>query len=415
MSTAATQVDACVTPGDRLLAVAEAIEVLCDAARPSAATENLALAEAPGRVLAEPLLAPIDVPGWDNSAMDGYALRASDGAGAANRLPVRQRIAAGQAGEPLEPGSAARIFTGAPLPAGADCVLMQEHCRADGDHIEFEGPLKSGMNVRRRGEDLSRGSEALATGTRLAAQHVGLAASLGIARLNVFRKLRVAVFSTGDELREPGEKLAAGQIYNSNRYMLLALAERCGCEAIDLGRVEDRLDATRAALRGAASKADLILTSGGVSVGEEDHVRAAVEAEGTIHLWRVAMKPGKPLAFGQVAGTDFIGLPGNPVSSFVTFAIFVRPYLRLRQGRTDAQGSCWREVAADFDWPHAGPRTEFARARLDCDGRARLYPQQGSGVLSSVVWADGLVEIPRGRAIRSGEPVRYANWSALLD
>ncbi len=383
-------------------------------------TETLPTSAALGRVLAAPVVSALDVPPADNSSMDGYALRFADLAAGAP-LVVSQRIPAGVVGAALQPGTAARIFTGAQIPPGADTVVMQEQCEAlagEPPQVRVGGPVESGQWVRRRGEDVQRGSTVLAAGQRLTPQALGLAASVGAATLQVLRRPRVALFSTGDELVMPGEPLPPGAIYNSNRFTLRALLEAGGCLVDDLGIVPDRLDATRAALRRAAEGNDLIITSGGVSVGEEDHLKPAVQAEGRLDLWQMAIKPGKPLAFGAVrrAGDGealFMGLPGNPVSSFVTFLLAVAPVLRALQGLPAALPQAL-PLPAGFDWPKPDKRREFLRARLGPDGRLALFPNQSSGVLTSAVWADGLVDNPPGRAIAPGDTVRFLPLASLV-
>lgn len=396
----------------------EALARLLAGAAPVAATETVATYAASGRILAEGLRSAIDVPPLDNTSMDGYALRCADVTAAGARLNVAQRIPAGSVGHTLAPGTAARIFTGAPLPAGADAVVMQELCAVEGDAVVVNHLPHAGEWIRRRGEDIAAGAEVLAAGTRLDAAHVGVAASVGAASLNVFRRLRVALFSTGDELAMPGEALKPGGIYNSNRYTLRALLEGLGCEVADLGIVPDTRQATRAALREAAAGNDLILTSGGVSVGEEDHVKPAVEAEGALDLWKIAIKPGKPLAFGSVRRPSgdgqaaFIGLPGNPVSSFVTFLMLVRPFILKCQGASELRPRA-RGMRADFDFK-GDPRREFLRARITPAGGLDLFPNQSSGVLTSCTWADGLIDNPPRQAIRSGDTVRFLPFSELL-
>jgi molybdopterin molybdotransferase len=385
-------------------------------------TEALPTAEALGRVLAQAVVSTLDVPPADNSSMDGYALRAADLAGDA-LLPVSQRVPAGSVGTVLQPGTAARIFTGAPIPSGADTVVMQEQCDLTPGvppQLRVTGHVEPGQWIRRRGEDVRNGSTVLAAGTRLTPQALGLAASVGAAHLQVLRRPRVGLFSTGDELVMPGEPLPPGAIYNSNRFTLRALLEAAGCTVEDLGIVPDRLDATRAALRQAAQGNDLIITSGGVSVGEEDHLKPAVQAEGRLDLWQMAIKPGKPLAFGAVRlgepGTGealFMGLPGNPVSSFVTFLLAVAPVLRALQGMP-AMLPAAQALRADFDWPRPDKRREFLRARLNAGGGLDLFPNQSSGVLTSAVWADGLVDNPPGQAIARGDAVRFLPLSALV-
>ena len=374
-----------------------------------------------GRVLAAEVCSAIDVPGADNSSMDGYALRAAE-AGPGALLPVSQRIPAGTVGQPLVPGTAARIFTGAQVPAGADAVLMQEQAEAVAGEglgaMRVRAAPQPGEWIRRRGEDVRAGDVVLARGARLSPQALGLAASVGAATLQVWRRPRVALLSTGDELVMPGQPLKPGGIYNSNRFMLRALLQASGCECSDLGIVPDQLPATRDALRRAAQGHDLILSTGGVSVGEEDHLKPAVMAEGRLDVWQVAIKPGKPLAFGAVRAEDgpealFVGLPGNPVSSFVTFLMCVAPLLRALQGADPAPPAAL-PLRADFDWPKADKRREFLRVRLNAEGGLSLFPNQSSAVLTSVVWADGLVDNAPGHAFRRGDAVRFLPLSELL-
>jgi molybdopterin molybdotransferase len=399
-----------------LLTFDEALHKLLAAACPVAEIEEVDTVTAVGRTLARAQASGIVVPPLDNSAMDGYAVRLADIPSAGARLAVSQRIPAGSVGTPLAAGTAARIFTGAPVPAGADAVVMQELCEHAGEGVvQVNHVPRAGENIRRAGEDIQSGAEILAAGTRLAPQDIGLAASVGLARLPVFRRLRVAVFFTGDELSMPGETLKPGGIYNSNRYTLRGLLAALGCEVRDLGIVPDSLEATRDALRAAAADSDVIITSGGVSVGEEDHVKAAVQAEGALDLWKIAIKPGKPLAFGKVSPRDtaFIGLPGNPVSTFVTFLMLVRPFLLACQGArvTAPRGLMMR---ADFDWPKPDRRREFLRVRINAEGGLDLFPNQSSGVLTSCAWADGLVDNPPAQAVARGELVRFIPFSELL-
>jgi molybdopterin molybdotransferase len=400
--------------------VREARDFLLAAARPVDDGDVLPTLEANGRVLAQDIVASINVPGHDNTQMDGYAVRAFDLAGAGEKpvtLPVSQRIAAGHVGQPLQPGTVARIFTGAMIPDGADAVVMQEQCTANPDGtVTVSHAPAAGEWVRRAGEDIRDGATILSAGTRLRSQELGLAASIGMASLPVWRKLRVAVFFTGDELTMPGEALEAGGIYNSNRFTLRALLENLGCTISDYGIVPDALDATREVLRRAAQEHDLIITSGGVSVGEEDHIKPAVEAEGRLNMWQIAVKPGKPLAFGEVGRAFFIGLPGNPVSSFMTFLLFVRPFILRLQGVTGDAAITPKafSLRADFHWPKADKRNEFLRARINAEGGLDLFPQQGSGVLTSTVWGDGVVDNPPGQVIAPGDTVRFIPFTELL-
>lgn len=406
-----------------MLTVAQALDFLLSAAQPIVDIETVPTLEANGRVLALAQTSQLNVPPMDNTQMDGYAVRAADCISGAARLKVTQRIPAGHIGQPLQPGTAARIFTGAMIPGGADAVVMQEMCKAeesaDGEFVTIKHSPKSGEWIRRSGEDIQVGSVILPAGTRLRGQELGLAASVGLAALPVVRKPRVAVFFTGDELAMPGDALKPGAIYNSNRFTLRGLLENLGCVITDYGIVPDSLAATRATLRKAAHQNDLIITSGGVSVGEEDYVKPAVEAEGRLNLWQIAIKPGKPLAFGQVDRADkksvayFLGLPGNPVSSFVTFVLFVRPFILRLQGVQDVAPRDFG-MRADFSWPKADKRNEFLRARVNADGGLDLFANQGSGVLTSTVWGDGLIDNPPGRAIAAGDTVRFIPFSELL-
>jgi molybdopterin molybdotransferase len=405
-------------PQTPLMPVDEAIAALIRAAQPAAGIETLDTMHAAQRVLAHDLASSLDVPPHDNSAMDGYAMRAADVGSMGARLNVAQRIAAGSTGTTLQPGSAARIFTGAPIPPGADAVVMQELCALDGDTVAVNHTPATGENIRKRGEDIAAGAVIVPAGTELSPVHLGLAASVGIAQVPVRRRLRVALFSTGDELRMPGETLAPGQIYNSNRFVLNNLLAGMGCAVTDLGIVRDNLDATRSALREAAAQHDVIITCGGVSVGEEDHVKPAVRAEGQLDLWSIALKPGKPLAFGAVKRADgtqahFVGLPGNPVSALITLSVVVRPFLKVLMGAVAPQPVPLM-MRADFAWPKPDKRREFLRVRANAQGGLDLYPNQGSGVLSSCAWATGLVDNPPGQAIQPGDLVRYIAWQNLL-
>jgi molybdopterin molybdotransferase len=410
-------VDCYASPG--LISVEQATEKILSQASPVEQVESITILDALNRVLAEDLKSTIDVPGYDNSAMDGYAVRSEDCLISGNELPVKQRIAAGQVGTLLEPGTAARIFTGAPVPEGADAIVMQEVCElldnGNGDNrVIINTVVKTGSNVRRAGEDIKKDSTVLTSGQRLRPQELGLLASVGLAEFKVKRKLRVATFFTGDEIITPGQPLAAGQIYNSNRYTLTGLLQAMDCEIVDLGIVPDTLEATLAVLQQAAASADMVITSGGVSVGEEDYVRIALETLGELTMWRIAMKPGKPVAFGKVNNALFMGLPGNPVSVFVTFLLFARALILKQQGVED----CFIKrfsVIADFDWPHV-KRQEYLRARLvekDKQTVAQLFSHQGSGVLSSASWADGLIEVSIGQQIKRGDKVSYLPFEGL--
>ncbi|MDW5415393.1 molybdopterin molybdotransferase MoeA [Iodobacter sp. CM08] len=379
-----------------------ALSRLIQAARVSSLVEVLPLSQANGRVLSQNVVSQMAVPGFDNSAMDGYALHIGDAW--PDSFKLVQRIAAGEVGHALNVGEAARIFTGAPIPAGANGVVMQENCRAEDGQIYIAQPVELGSNIRLRGEDIEVGSVILPAGTRLSPAAIGLAASIGVAELTVKQRLRVALLSTGDELVEPGQLLAAGQIYNSNRYALTALLE--DCLITDLGIVPDDAELTRDILQTAAKQHDVLITSGGVSVGEEDHVKGAVEQLGRLELWKIAIKPGKPFAYGRIGDCDFIGLPGNPVSSLVTFLLLVRPFLLARLACLKLEPARFKLMAA-FDWKKAGNRREFLRGRLNNDGQVEIYPQQGSGVLTSLVWGDGLVDIAVGETIKLGDSVQF--------
>ena len=400
------------------LKMGEAIDLMLSRVRPVAEVETVSITDGLGRVLATDLVSGIDVPGYDNSAMDGYAVRFEDVAEYGGRLRVVQRIGAGAVGAPLNTGTAARIFTGAPIPEGADTVVMQEVCERTGETVQVPADCKPGANIRRAGEDIRAGTTIIAAGARLAPQHLGLAASVGIGQLCVYRRLKVATLSTGDELAMPGQPLRPGQIYNSNRVTLAGLLQGFGCEVVDIGTVCDTLPATLQALARGATEADLVLTSGGVSVGEEDHVKAAVRKLGELDLWKVAIRPGKPAAFGRVGDTPFFGAPGNPVSLFVAFCLFVRPILLKMQGLAGDLAPRAFQVRAGFDWPKPDKRREFHRARIRTghDGAQELevFPSRSSGALSSVAWADGFVEIPEGSTIRRGDTVTFLPFEYLL-
>ncbi|WP_109482147.1 gephyrin-like molybdotransferase Glp [Paraburkholderia sp. C35] len=410
-----------------MLSTADALATLLGAARQIDGTETLPTLEATNRVLATDVVSPLDVPPMNTSSMDGYAVRIAELSQGERRLPVSQRIPAGHAPQPLAEGTAARIFTGATVPPGADAIVMQEQAEAAGDEVTILHTPKAGEWITQQGADIRKGATILPAGTRLTPQALGLAASVGCAQLDVVRRVKVAGFFTGDELTMPGEPLKPGAIYNSNRFTLTGLLQKLGCDVTDYGIVPDKLDATRQTLRDAAQAHDLILTCGGVSVGEEDHVKPAVEAEGRLSMWQIAMKPGKPLAFGAIRRdsqpdaqgasaqeTFFIGLPGNPVSTFVTFLLFVRPFLlRLAGVRTVTPRAL--SLRADFTQQKGDRRNEFLRARVNAAGGLDLFPNQSSAVLTSTVWGDGLIDNPPNHAISAGETVRFIPFSELLN
>ena len=394
-----------------LMPVEDAIDALLADACPITQSERLPLMDALGRVLAESVLAAVDVPPADNSAMDGYACFHADAAAPAG-LRVSQRIPAGTAPAPLEPGTVARIFTGAEIPAGADTVVMQEQADVDGERVRFAVRPAAGDNVRPRGQDIAAGSVVAAAGVRLQPADLGVLASTGVADVAVVRPLRVALLCTGDELVEPGSALESGQIYNSNRYLLTGLLHKLGAQVLDLGRVADTAQATRAALGAATAQADCIISTGGVSVGDEDHVKAAVEALGELRLWRLRLKPGKPLAYGRVGQVPFFGLPGNPASALVTFCLLTRPYLLRLQGVT-VEPPLMLQVPAGFSRSRPGGRQEYLRSRLE-NGRACPFGNQSSGVLSSASRAHGLVVVPPDTRIAEGDLVGFIPFSELL-
>jgi molybdopterin molybdotransferase len=408
------------TPAPRqpLKPLDEALTELLDHALPLDKSEAVLTIDADGRVLAQDVVAELDVPAHDNSSMDGYAVRSSDWANATTVLQVNQRIAAGSSGTALAAMSAARIFTGAPIPEGADAVVMQEDCTTtEPGRVCIATQPKAGQWIRRRGEDVRSGRSVLHKGELLAPESVGMAASIGYEKLVVAAPVRVALFSTGDELVMPGDVLPKdmkpGAIYNSNRFFLRALLMRLGCTVTDMGIVPDKLDATKAALANASSSHDLVLTSGGVSVGEEDHIKPAVQALGQLNLWQIAIKPGKPFAYGKIGNAHFIGLPGNPVSSFVTFVLLVRPFIRKLQGATQVAPESIA-ACAHFNWPKADKRREFLRVRRNSAGGLDLFDNQSSGVLTSAVWADGLVDNPPGQSIAQGDTVQFIPFSSLM-
>ena len=403
----------------------QALAELLACAAPLPGFDEVSTFEADGRLLAQDVVSSLDVPAHDNSAMDGYALRFADWRDANTTLWVNQRIPAGSSGQALGADCAARIFTGAPIPPGADAVVMQEECilfnPASADAatpiVRIQVQPKPGQWIRRRGEDVASGDVVLKRGERLSPASLGLAASIGFDKLQVAKPVRVALFSTGDELVMPGDVLPAsmkpGAIYNSNRFFLRALLLRLGCTVTDLGIVPDKLDVTVAALHGASQQHDLILTSGGVSVGEEDHIKPAVQALGQLNLWQIAIKPGKPFAYGTVNSAHFIGLPGNPVSSFVTFLLLVRPFILKLQGSNSVAPDSIAS-RADFTWARADKRREFLRVKRNAAGGLSLFNNQSSGVLTSAVWGDGLVDNPAGQTIAPGDVVQYLPFASLM-
>lgn len=412
-------------PRSPLMPLDEALSTLLSHIAPLTSTELVATFDADGRVLAEDVVSQLQVPAFDNSSMDGYAVRRSDLL-SGEALHVTQRIAAGHQGQALQAGQVARIFTGAPVPPGADAIVMQEQAElvqpGDVPRVRFTHQPAEGEWIRRSGEDIRQGQTALRQGQKLGPAELGLAASLGLAQLRVIARPRVALFSTGDELVMPGDvapqDMPAGAIYNSNRFFLRALLHRLGCEVSDLGIVPDKREATLAALKTAADHHDLILTSGGVSVGEEDHVKPAVQALGALSLWQIAMKPGKPFAYGHVqretvgGAAHFVGLPGNPVSSFMTFLLLVRPLILRLQG-ADPSVPAPVQLPAQFELPKADKRREFLRVRRNAQGGLDLFPNQSSGVLTSVVWGDGVIDNPAGHTIAHGDLVEFwpfAGW-----
>ena len=395
-----------------------ALAALLAQARTLPGSERVSTFDADARVLLAQAVSPLQVPPLDNSAMDGYALRCSDVPVPGSVLPVSQRIAAGQVGSALAGATAARIFTGAPVPEGADAVVMQEDCEVQADgRVRVNCAPTPGQWIRRAGADIARDAVVIDAGTRLTPAELGLAASIGLATLEVARRPRVALFSTGDELVMPGsvapEQMPPGAIYNSNRFFLRAMLQRLGCEVTDLGIVPDQRDATLAALDAAAKGHDVILTSGGVSVGEEDHIKPALEQLGRLDLWNIAIKPGKPFAYGRVGAAHFMGLPGNPVAGFVTFLLLVRPFLLRLQGVADVVPRVIT-ARADFDWPRGDRRREFLRVRYNDQGGLALFRNQTSNLLTSTAWGDGVVDNPPGNAIARGDTVRFLSFAELM-
>ncbi|MEH6912212.1 MAG: gephyrin-like molybdotransferase Glp [Oceanicoccus sp.] len=399
-----------------LMPVDQALAEILAAVESVSTVETVPLMQSLGRVIAVDKIAAINVPPCDNSAMDGYAIRFDD-LDPVNELVIAQRIPAGQMGKPLKMGTAARIFTGAAIPPGADSIVMQEDTELLGEVVRVDrGEVKRGQHIRPMGQDIAKGSVVVSRGKRIQPQEIGLLASIGVTDVEVFTSLKVAVLSTGDELIEPGQPLASGQIYNSNRYTLTALLVALGCEVIDGGIVADDFQTTCAQLQNLSGQADLIISSGGVSVGEEDHVKAAVESLGQLALWKLNIKPGKPLAFGAVGNTPFFGLPGNPSSVFVTFCLLARPYILRMQGQRDT-APVMTTAIAQFDWRQRGPRQEYLRASVFIDegvATVRLYDNQSSGVLASTSWANALMVLPPNTTITRGACVDVLLLSGLI-
>ena len=409
------------TTPQALLSIDEALELLLNSAKVTRSTQWLGLDDALNKILAVDLYADIFVPSFDNSAMDGYALNLKAeqiNISGGTTFKITDRIPAGSTGNTLASGCAARLFTGAPIPKGANTVVMQEECELieNASRIEIYRPIALNENIRPMGNDIQSGDVILSKGKQLQPQDIALAASVGVGKLEVFNKIKVGVFFTGNELIEPGKSLQQGQIFNSNRYALVALLNKLDCEVINLGNIKDTLGATCQALEKLKSSCNLIITTGGVSVGEEDHVKPAVEKLGQLNLWRIKMKPGKPLALGCIGDCAFIGLPGNPVSAMVTFLLFARPFIKKMQGASNYLNIPFK-VAANFDWHRAKPRREFVRVRLErtiTPMQVNQYPKQGSDVLSSMVWADGLVEIPEEKTFKQGEILNFYPLNEMM-
>jgi len=400
-----------------LIPLDRALTFLLSEASDNHAVVDVPLPKALGCVLAEAQHAAINVPEFDNSAMDGYAVRCTDIDKPGCQLPVSQSIAAGHPGEALEKGSAARIFTGAPIPEGADAVVIQENTQAQDGQVSIMEMPQAGANIRLKGHDIARGGIVLNAGQRLRPQDLGLLASLGIPSVKIKQPLKVAIINTGDEVIPPGQPLQAGQIYDSNSFTLEGLLRGMGMEVIKKGIVADSLAGTRDALKAAARDADCIITTGGVSVGDEDHVRAAVESLGQLALWKLAIKPGKPFSYGRVASVPFFGLPGNPVAVFVTFTMLVAPYLLKVQGAEQLAPPCVR-VRANFELKNPGTRLEFIRARLVTDEKGEqsleAFGNQGSSIMTSLSWADGLAEIPLGETVSRGQWLKFIPFRGIL-
>ncbi|MGV6816604.1 MAG: molybdopterin molybdotransferase MoeA [Thiotrichales bacterium] len=417
MTSQAISPTSCDAPQHDVLTKDQALQRLLESLPAITETMEIPVDQALGRVIAEDLCSEIDIPGHDNSAMDGYLVRSADTVDKGVKLKITQRIAAGSVGTEVSPGTAARIFTGAPIAQGGDAIVMQEECVVEGEWVTINRKVKPGENIRPQGNDVKAGDQLITAGTRLTPMHLAVIASTGRASVSVLRPLRAAILYTGDELVEPGNPLPAGKIYNSNRFALTGLLQSLQCELSLIEHVPDNFEATKQALKKAAQKADLIVSTGGVSVGGEDHIKPALEAVGQLNLWKIAIKPGKPLAYGQIDRAVFLGLPGNPVSTFVTFLLFVRPAI-LKMQQADPASPAFQLVTADFNWGKKGSRREYVRARLTHDEQgnasAVLFSRQGSDVNSALTWAHGLVEIPEYTAIEAGQTVRYYSFNEYL-
>ena len=407
--------NACYPNEQKYVSVSQALDTLLSSAKRITKIERVDTMDTLGRVLATSQLSTMDNPPTDNSSMDGYAIASRDvSKQGETRLPISQRITAGSICNALIPGTAARIFTGASIPPGADTVVMQEHCKIESNHAIIHEPITKGSYIRRKGEDIAQGDVILKAATLIRPQDMGLAASVGLAELPVLRRLRVAMLTTGNELTLPGTPLTAGKIYNSNHYTLSGLIHNLGCELVHYAIVADDKQSTKNALYHAAQNSDLVISSGGVSVGEEDHIKTALAELGKVTLWRIAVKPGKPLVFGHIADTPFMGLPGNPVSSFVTFCLFATPYIKRCQGISKVKPSSL-QATANFTLAQTGPREEYLRGKLESNEKAEniihIFDNQSSGVLSSLTWANGLVRILPGQTILHGDIVEFIPFS----
>lgn len=401
-------------PKNSLKNLDQALAELINKCKVQPLTEEIPLAHALNRVLADDILATVNVPPEDNSAVDGYALRHED-LKHNSTLRISQRIPAGHAPDKLEPGTAARIFTGANIPEGANCVVMQENTSLSEDQkwVTISGQTGLNQNIRPKAQDIQAGTRILSKGLKLSPQRIGLIASTGVARLKVYKMLKVAIFSTGDEIVEPGSTLKAGQIYNSNRYLLDGFLKALGMEVFDLGRIPDKLEDTMNALKKASRSADVVITTGGASVGEEDYVQSAIRQLGQIDFWKVAIKPGKPVMLGEIDNTPILGLPGNPGAVFVTFMILARPFLRHMQGHKTIQLKPFR-LPINFSIKKAGIRREFLRVIRNDENQLELHPNQSSGMLSSASWADGLAVIMEHTTPQKGEYVDYLPFDSLF-